>query len=160
MECGSVLAANYSINEFIMKHILLIPTLVLVAACGVVAPATREMEDPVNVGYSTVDRKDLTTSVSVVKADKNPTPYRTIYEMIQGQCPGVEVEGTKVRIRGVSSINSPTDPLFVVDGIIQNGGVDYISPNDVKSITVLKDAASCAIYGSQGANGVILIDLK
>ena len=80
--------------------------------------------------------------------------------MIQGQCPGVEVEGTKVRIRGVSSINSPTDPLFVVDGIIQNGGVDYISPNDVKSITVLKDAASCAIYGSQGANGVILIDLK
>jgi len=118
------------------------------------------MEDPVNVGYSTVDRKNLTTSVSVVKSEDDPTPYRNIYEMIQGKCAGVDVDGNKVTIRGVNSINSSTDPLFVVDGVPQTGGVGWVSPNDVQSITVLKDAASCAIYGSRGANGVILIDLK
>ena len=143
-----------------MKRLLLIPALVLVAACGTTSSTPREMEDPVNVGYSTVDRKDLTTSVSVVKAEDSNSPYRDIYEMIQGKCAGVDVDGTKVTIRGVNSINSSTDPLFVVDGVPQSGGVSWISPNDVKSITVLKDAASCAIYGSQGANGVILIDLK
>ena len=143
-----------------MKRLLLIPTLVLVAACGTIGQAPREMEDPVNVGYTTVDRKNLTTSVSVVKPDTDPTPYRDIYEMIQGKCAGVDVDGNKVTIRGVNSVNSPTDPLFVVDGVPQSGGVSWISPNDVQSITVLKDAASCAIYGSRGANGVILIDLK
>ena len=66
MRRGVILAANALINEFIMKRILLIPALVLVAACGVVAPATREMEDPVNVGYSTVDRKDLTKATHPV----------------------------------------------------------------------------------------------
>lgn len=143
-----------------MKRLLLIPALVLVAACGTTSSTPREMEDPVNVGYTTVDRKNLTTSVSVVKTENSLTPYRNIYEMIQGRCAGVDVDGTKVTIRGVNSINSSTDPLFVVDGVPQSGGVSWISPNDVQSITVLKDAASCAIYGSQGANGVILIDLK
>lgn len=143
-----------------MKRLLLIPALVLVAACGTTSSTPREMEDPVNVGYSTVDRKDLTTSVSVVKAEDSNSPYRDIYEMIQAKCAGVDVEGTKVTIRGVSSINSSTEPLFVVDGVAQSGGVGWISPHDVQSITVLKDAASCAIYGSQGGNGVILIDLK
>ena len=143
-----------------MKRLFLIPALVLVAACGTLGQAPREMEDPVNVGYSTVDRKNLTTSVSVVKSEDDPTPYRNIYEMIQGKCAGVDVDGNKVTIRGVNSINSSTDPLFVVDGVPQTGGVGWVSPNDVQSITVLKDAASCAIYGSRGANGVILIDLK
>ena len=143
-----------------MKRLFLIPALVLVVACGAINNTPQQMEDPVNIGYSTVDRKDLTTSVSVVKAQEDFTPYRDIYEMIQGKCAGVDVDGTKVTIRGVNSINSSTDPLFVVDGVPQSGGVSWISPNDVKSITVLKDAASCAIYGSQGANGVILIDLK
>lgn len=143
-----------------MKRLFLIPALVLVVACGIINNTPQQMEDPVNIGYSTVDRKDLTTSVSVVKAQEDFTPYRDIYEMIQGKCAGVDVDGTKVTIRGVNSINSSTDPLFVVDGVPQSGGVSWISPNDVKSITVLKDAASCAIYGSQGANGVILIDLK
>ncbi|MBQ2171999.1 MAG: TonB-dependent receptor plug domain-containing protein [Bacteroidales bacterium] len=143
-----------------MKRLFLIPALVLVVACGTINNTPQQMEDPVNIGYSTVDRKDLTTSVSVVKAQEDFTPYRDIYEMIQGKCAGVDVDGTKVTIRGVNSINSSTDPLFVVDGVPQSGGVSWISPNDVKSITVLKDAASCAIYGSQGANGVILIDLK
>ena len=143
-----------------MKRLLIIPALVLVTACGITSSAPREMKDPVNVGYTVVDRDDLTTSVSVVKADQNTSVYRNIYEMIQGRCPGVDVQGTKVTIRGMNSINSPTEPLFVVDGVQQSGSISYISPNDVKSITVLKDAASCAIYGSQGANGVILIDLK
>ena len=143
-----------------MKRLLLIPAIVLVAACGTVSSTPREQEDPVNVGYTTVDRKDLTTSVSVVKADDNVNSYRDIYEMLTAKCAGVEVEGTKVTIRGVNSVNSSTEPLFVVDGVAQSGGVGWISPRDVQSITVLKDAASCAIYGSRGGNGVILIDLK
>ena len=143
-----------------MKRLFLIPALVLVAACGTVNQTPREMEDPVNVGYTTVDRKNLTTSVSVVRPEDSPTPYRNIYEMIQGKCAGVDVDGNKVTIRGVNSVNSSTDPLFVVDGVPQTGGVGWVNPNDVQSITVLKDAASCAIYGSRGANGVILIDLK
>ena len=154
--------AAYAIDKhlYVMKRLLLIPAIVLVAACGTISSTPREKEDPVNVGFTTVDRKDLTTSVSVVKAQDNYTPYRDIYEMIQGKCAGVDVDGNKVTIRGVNSINSSTDPLFVVDGVPQTGGVGWVSPNDVQSITVLKDAASCAIYGSRGANGVILIDLK
>ena len=155
-----LVAITGNLNGTVMKRMFLIPALVLVVACGTLSTTPREMEDPVNVGYTTVDRKDLTTSVSVVKADQNTSVYTNIYEMIKGRCPGVDVEGTKVTIRGVNSINGDTTPLFVVDGVQQSGSIGYISPNDVKSITVLKDAASCAIYGSQGANGVILIDLK
>jgi len=154
--------AAYAIDKhlYVMKRLLLIPAIVLVAACGTISSTPREKEDPVNVGFTTVDRKDLTTSVSVVKAEDNARSYRDIYEMLAAKCAGVEVEGTKVTIRGVNSVNSSTDPLFVVDGVAQSGGVGWISPQDVQSITVLKDAASCAIYGSRGGNGVILIDLK
>lgn len=132
----------------------------LATACGAINTSPREKKDPVNVGYTTVERENLSTSVSVLETKDDLTPYRNIYEMIEGKCAGVQVEGKHVLIRGIGTPNAGTDPLFVVDGVPVSGGVDYISPSDVKTITVLKDAASCAIYGSQGANGVILIDLK
>lgn len=131
----------------------------LLTACGTAGQTPAQKEDPVNVGFGTVDRKDLTTSVATIKVNQD-VPYRTIYEMIESKCPGVEVNGNKVTIRGMATQNTPSEPLFVVDGVPVRGDVSYISPHDVKSISILKDAASCAIYGVEGGNGVILIDLK
>ena len=78
--------------------------------------------------------------------------------MIQGKCPGVKVEGQRIIIRGESTIYAGKDPLFIVDGATVNS-IDWINPYDVKSIDILKDAAA-SIYGSRGANGVIIINLK
>lgn len=144
-----------------MKKYLILSLALALTACGsAVQTVKTEQEDPVNVGYGrTVDRKNLTTSVSTIESDATTQYYRDIYEMIEGKCAGVEVEGHKVRIRGAGSKNNPGDPLFVVNNTPVSD-VSYISPYDVKSITVLKDAASCAIYGIQGVNGVILIELK
>ena len=141
-----------------MKKSLFVMALIL-SACGTVGQAPAQKEDPVNVGFGTIDRKDLTTAVASVKVDEN-LPYRNIYEMIEGKCPGVEVNGNRVTIRGMATQNTPSEPLFVVDGVPVRGDISYISPYDVKSISILKDAASCAIYGVEGGNGVILIDLK
>ena len=145
----------------IMKKNVLISLLLILTACGSsVQTAQTEQEDPVNVGYGrTVERKQLTTSVSTVDVNTDTQYYRDIYEMIEGKCAGVDVEGHKVRIRGAGSRSGGGDPLFVVNNVPVND-VSSISPYDVKSITVLKDAAFCAIYGVQGANGVILIELK
>ena len=146
----------------IMKKNLLISLMLILTACGSsVQTAQTEQEDPVNVGYGrTVDRSKLTSSVSTVEVDTDNHSYRDIYDMIEGRCAGVEVDGHKVRIRGAGSRDGKGgDPLFVVNNV-RMSNVSSISPYDVKSITVLKDAASCAIYGLQGANGVILIELK
>ncbi|HPI67741.1 MAG TPA: TonB-dependent receptor plug domain-containing protein [Bacteroidales bacterium] len=114
-------------------------------------------EDLVNVGYGTVDKKDLTVPVNRIEGtDKNFSNYSNIYEMIKGQVPSVEVSGKSIRIQGSSSLGS-TEPLFVVDGIVSSS-IDDIPPSQVKSIEVLK-GSSAAIYGSRGANGVILIRL-
>ncbi len=78
--------------------------------------------------------------------------------MIQGKCAGVIVRGNSIQIRGISSINLSTEPLLIVDGV-EMKDVSGINPRDVKEIQVLKDAAA-SIYGSRGANGVILITLK
>lgn len=122
-------------------------------------PAAVQESDKVNVGYGTVDKKDMTTSVGQVDGT-NPKydSYPNIYEMIKGEVAGVQVSGKKITIQGVNSINSGTDPLLVVDGMAV-GSIDDISPRMVKSIEVLK-GPSASIYGSRGANGVILITLK
>ncbi|GHU60216.1 hypothetical protein FACS189411_17580 [Bacteroidia bacterium] len=92
---------------------------------------------------------------------RNPT---TVALGLQGAAAGVYVGrsggpdgGTSVRIRGVATINNSTDPLYVVDGIRVGGNIDYLNPNDVTNIEILKDASATAIYGSEGANGVIMI---
>jgi TonB-dependent SusC/RagA subfamily outer membrane receptor len=115
-------------------------------------------EDQVNIGYGTASKKDLANSASTIDTRKSRySSYTDIYEMIKGEFPGVQVTGHSILIRGISSINSGTEPLFVVDGMVVNS-IEQISPREVKSVSVLKGSDS-AIYGSRGANGVILIEL-
>lgn len=113
-------------------------------------------------GYGKVSNKDLGYSVGKVDVEAQPEEaigYNTIYDFIRARVAGVRVTDTnQIIIRGRNSINSSSDPLFVVDGTIVVN-IDFINPMDVKEITVLKDAAA-AIYGSRGANGVIKITLK
>lgn len=127
-------------------------------ACGPVYRTTSiRQPQEVNIGYGTMPSDQLTTSVSTVSIDEN-VPYTTIYEMIQGRCAGVIVNGNSIVIRGVGTINLSTQPLFIVDGV-EMSDISHIHPRDVKDIQILKDS-SASIYGSRGANGVILITLK
>ena len=148
-----------------MKRILQIIAFgALVCGCGVFKrsndPYTPRSAEVVDIGYGKQDRGSLATSISSVPVDdKTVQTYRDIYEMIQGKCSGVQVEGQKITIRGVSTIYAGTDPLFIVDGAAQSS-IDWINPQDVKSIDVLKDAGATSIYGSRAANGVIIINLK
>ncbi|MFV8270395.1 TonB-dependent receptor plug domain-containing protein [Flavobacterium sp. GT2N3] len=117
--------------------------------------------DNINVGYSEVDKqyKVYTTQSLDAQNDKNASIYNTIYDLIRGRLAGVTVtRDNKISIRGVSSLRNIGEPLFVVDGVIVSS-IDYIFPNNVKSVSVLKDAAA-SIYGAQGGNGVILIKTK
>jgi TonB-linked SusC/RagA family outer membrane protein len=115
------------------------------------------LEDVVVVGYGTQRKADLTSAISVLNANEVLKVPGGIENALQGNVAGVNVSGGKIRIRGTSSITGNTDPLWVVDGII-GGAV----PNDheIESIQVLKDAASAAIYGVRGANGVIVVTTK
>lgn len=112
--------------------------------------------ETVNVGYGTSLKKDATSSVgSIDGQDPSLANSLTIYDMIRGHIAGVEVSGTSIKIRGSSSLNISAEPLFIVDGVIVNS-IDDISPQTVKSIEVLKGPAA-SVYGTRGANGVILI---
>lgn len=116
-------------------------------------------EEVVNVGYGSQKRKSLTSSVGQVDGtEKKFASYTSIYDMIRGEVPGVEVVGHSIMIRGASTATMSTEPLFVVDGTPVNS-IDHIMPQEVKSINVLKGSAA-SIYGSRGTNGVILITLK
>jgi len=117
-------------------------------------------DDIINVGYGLAHKKNLTSSVGEVKQDalNDARQYSNIYDMIRGQVPGVSVSGTTIKIRGTSTVNGSSSPLIIVDGSPMET-VSHIPPNDVKSISVLK-GPSTAIYGSRGANGVIVITLK
>ncbi|MDB0715225.1 TonB-dependent receptor [Bacteroides xylanisolvens] len=127
------------------------------------------LDEVVVVGYGTVKKSDLTGSVSGVsnRQYKNQ-PVQRVENILQGRTPGVEVTATsgmpgasmKVRVRGTTSINKSSDPLYVIDGIISSSGLDGINPSDIQSMEILKDASSTAIYGSRGSNGVILITTK
>ncbi len=119
-----------------------------------------EEDELVNIGYGTTSKSKLTSSVGKIdqRQLKNAQHYATIYDMIKGEVPGVVVNGNSIVIRGLSSINLSSEPLYVVNGSPVSS-ISDISPNDVKSISVLK-GSSAAIYGSRGANGVILIRLK
>lgn len=115
-------------------------------------------DETVNIGYGSVKKKNLTNPVGKIDAT-NPkyASYRTIYDMIRGEVPGVQVTGSSIRIQGISSMNLSNEPLYVVDGIVVST-IGDIQPATVKSIEILK-GSSAAIYGSRGANGVILIQL-
>ncbi len=144
-----------------MKRLSLILVLAMAASCGTPAP---QASTPVNIGYGEIDRKDLTYSISSLDTEElERNHYLTIYDYLEGRVPGVEVIKTgtataSVRIRGLGTLNSATEPLYIVDGV-QMDDISMINPKDVKSVDVLKDA-STAIYGTRGANGVIIITTK
>jgi len=118
----------------------------------------KEADEGVNVGYGNVSQSELTTSVGKIDGqNKKYASYQSIYDMIRGEVPGVQVNGTRITIQGITSINSGTDPLLVVNGIVVTS-IDDINPQMVKSIEILKGSAA-SIYGSRGANGVVMITL-
>jgi TonB-dependent SusC/RagA subfamily outer membrane receptor len=114
----------------------------------------------VNTSYIKAHKRNLTTKMSRNNKNmiKNADHYLTIYDMIQGESAGVTVSGSTIRIRGVGSLVMSTTPLFIVNGIPVSS-IDYVSPSQVKSISILK-GSSAALYGVRGANGVIVITLK
>jgi len=127
------------------------------------------LDEVVVVGYGTVKKRDLTGSVASVDAAKIASvPSTNASEALQGRVPGVVVSSSNwspgstpnVMIRGKRSITASNDPLYVVDGMPITGGIGEISPSDIESMEVLKDASATAIYGARGANGVILITTK
>lgn len=127
------------------------------------------LDEVVVVGYGTVKKSDLTGSVSTVGMRSfESQPVTNVSQILQGRTSGVEVTSTsgmpgsvaKVRIRGTTSINKSSDPLYVIDGIISSSGLDGLNPQDIQSMEILKDASSTAIYGSRGANGVILVTTR
>lgn len=138
---------------------------------------TKQLEGVVVIGYGTAKKSDLTGSVGSVKLDQlMERPSASLTQSLAGRMAGVQVNNnsgrpggrTTIRVRGFSSINSSNNPLYVVDGVMLPQGtqnqfssaIDYINPNDIVSIEVLKDASSTAIYGARGANGVILVTTK
>jgi TonB-linked outer membrane protein, SusC/RagA family/TonB-dependent outer membrane receptor, SusC/RagA subfamily, signature region len=130
---------------------------------------TESLDEVVFIGYGTVKKSDLTGSVATVSNKQfKDQPVKRVEDILQGRTPGVEVttlsgmpgQGVKVRVRGTTSINKSSDPLYVVDGIVSSSGMEGLNPSDIQSIEVLKDASATAIYGSRGANGVVLITTK
>lgn len=119
------------------------------------------------IGYGTQKKSDLTGAVSTVKGEElTKIPTASVAQSLQGKVAGVQVTATSgepgasaiIRIRGVGTLNDAS-PLFVVDGMLLDD-IDFLNPNDVESVQILKDASATAIYGSRGANGVIIISTK
>ncbi len=131
------------------------------------SPSMGSLSEVVVIGYGTQQKKDLTGAVSVVATkDIGSIPVPSIGDAIQGRAAGVQVissgaPGTDAtfRIRGVGTINN-NDPLLVIDGVPVANGLNQLNMNDVESIQVLKDASATAIYGSRGANGVLIVTTK
>ena len=127
------------------------------------------MNEVVVVGYGTQKKSDITGSVTSVSKERfSQIPVTNAMTAIEGAVAGVTITNTSsvpgsaptVQVRGVNSINASTNPLIIVDGIPFEGNISYINPNDIESMEILKDASAVAIYGTRGANGVILITTK
>ena len=151
-------------------------------------PDTEALDEVVVIGYGTVLKRDLTGSVSSIKVEDDVSrAAATVDQLLQGRAAGVQVtqnaanpnSGVSVRIRGTNSLRGNNEPLYVVDGVIissagedvnsvgtgntgqdPQSGLNGINPRDIESIEILKDASATAIYGSRGANGVVLITTK
>lgn len=147
-------------------------------------PDIQKLEEVVVIGYGTQKKSDLTGALATVSSeDMEKVPAMGIDQAMQGKAAGVEVisntgapgSKTTVRIRGIGTLNSGTEPLYVIDGFIMGDqsfgkeggnipdnkvGIGFLDPSDIASVEVLKDASAAAIYGSRGANGVILITTK
>jgi len=127
---------------------------------------SKSLQEVVVVGYGTQRKEAVTGSVASIGGEAlREVPAANISQALQGRLPGVELSQTssqpgaamQIRIRGVRSLSADNNPLVVLDGIPFAGSIGDINPNDIKSIDILKDASATAIYGSRGANGVILV---
>ena len=132
------------------------------------AEDVQSLEEVVVVGYGVQRKSEVTGSVGVVSGEElEVQPTFNVLQSLRGKVPGVTIFGNsgsptgsnRVIIRGIGTINASADPLYVVDGVVMDG-IEAMNPNDIESVEVLKDASSTAIYGSRGANGVILITTK
>ncbi len=130
---------------------------------------SQKLNEVIVIGYGEVKKSDLTGSVSTIGVRNfDNQPVKSVSEILQGRSSGVEVTtisgmpgaAAKVRVRGTTSINKSSDPLYVIDGIISSSGLDGLNPQDIQSMEVLKDASSTAVYGSRGANGVVLVTTR
>jgi TonB-linked SusC/RagA family outer membrane protein len=130
---------------------------------------TQALEEVVVIGYGSVKKANLTSSVSKITDEAlKDRPITTIGEAFQGQLAGVQAQATSggipgeemtIRIRGVNTVNGDSSPLYVIDGVPRDN-MNGINPSDIATIQILKDAAASSIYGSRGANGVVLIETK
>ena len=134
----------------------------------VLEESSQTLDEIVVVGYAAVKKSDVTSSISSVKGKELQTmTVGNVTESLQGKVSGVQVTGVggpgaqpRVLIRGISTVNLSTDPLYVVDGIPMGTSINFLSNNEIESMEVLKDASASAIYGSRASNGVILITTK
>ena len=131
--------------------------------------ADNPMDQVVVIGYGVVKKRDVTGAVTGInEKDIKSRPTTDALQAMQGKVAGVDIGSTErpgtvgsINIRGVRSLAASNSPLYVVDGIpLMTGGIEYINPNDIESIDVLKDASATAIYGSRGANGVVIVTTK
>lgn len=145
----------------------------------ILQPDTRSLEEVIVTGYGTQPKREVTGAVSSVKGELiENVPLQSFDRALQGRAAGVQVRSNNglpggavnIRIRGVGSITAGNEPLFIVDGVqlnnqanssfTQSNPLAFLNPNDIESMEILKDAASAAIYGSQAANGVVIITTK
>ncbi|MDR1723635.1 MAG: TonB-dependent receptor [Tannerella sp.] len=130
---------------------------------------SRQLDEVVVVGYGTQKKSDITGSIASIKAGQIQDISATNAALaIQGKAAGIDIvaagqkpgDGSTIRVRGTRSFNASNDPLYIIDGIPFNRWINDLNPSDIESIEILKDASATAIYGSRGANGVIIISTK
>lgn len=130
---------------------------------------SKQLNEVVVIGYGTVEKKDLTGSIqSVTSKELSKLVTTDVTETLNGRVGGVLVNktsnrpgsDTKIEIRGINSFNFSNEPLYVIDGVPSQTGMRHLNSADIESIDILKDASSSAIYGSRGANGVVIITTK
>ena len=164
---------SISSGKKILSAGLFIGYSILLTSCGSTNGTSKKTAEKhtkkVNIGYGETDSDNITGAISTVRArDTENYPKRTAADMLRGRIAGVVVTevaggGIRVQVRGPNSLMGNNTPLYVVDGMpvrTLNGVLYDINPYDIESISVLKDAASTAIYGSRGANGVVIINTK
>ena len=134
----------------------------------VLADDAEMLEETVVIGYGVQKKSVVTASISKVDGDAlNTVRASTVNDALKGKVSGVQItqasgqpgSGSQIKIRGIGTVNN-SDPLYIVDGMPVDGGIDYLNPTDIASVEILKDAASAAIYGARAANGVVLVTTR
>ncbi|TLV03940.1 SusC/RagA family TonB-linked outer membrane protein [Dyadobacter luticola] len=129
---------------------------------------SKSLDELVVIGYGTAKKSDLTGSIARIDATTfQSQPMTQLTDMLTGTVAGLQTTqstsaagGSSIEIRGENSLNASTSPMVVLDGVIFNGSINDINPNDIETIDILKDASSAAVYGARAANGVILVTTK